>query len=272
MTEDIAPDVAETSPSPEGAEPSPAPDESSTQDAEPTVADPESPPEPAKSRAAERIAGLVGDNKALREYGEHMRHEVLRLSEQAKTSIPQDTATPRPKLEDFDHDQDQWAEAFSSWSMKEASKVAEAQVTETLKQQASANEQAALRATWEQRSEEFAEKNPDFRSVTGSESLVITKDMAEIFMESDVGPAIAYYLGKNPDKSARISRMKPRQMALAIGRLESEVNKPAPKPQPTSAPQPPSPVGGQQPTVDIYELPIEDYMAQERARLSSKRR
>lgn len=267
---DDTPEVAETSP-PEDAESSPAPDESSSQEADQTVAEPDSPPEPAKSRAAERITGLLGDNKALREYGEHMRQEVVRLTE-ARQPLPTETVIPRPKLEDFDHDNDKWAEAFSDWSVKEASKVAEAQVTRTLSQQTAANEQAAKQVVWQDKSAEFAEKNPDYYTVTSNPALVINKDMADIFMESDAGPAIAFYLGKNPDKAAKISRMKPRQMALAIGRLENEVSESL-KPQPSKAPQPPTPIGGQPPGQKLEDIPeINDWMAQRREEIRAKGR
>jgi len=249
--------------------------ESSIEDSSPqeTVAEPESPPEtdePKRSRASERITGLIGDNKALREYGEHMRAEVARLSEQQTPAIPQETVLPRPKIEDFDHDQDKWAEAFSDWSVKEASKVAQAQVTETLRQQTAADEQAEMQAAWQDKSAEFAEKNPDFHAVISNPALSISKDMAALFMETDTGPAIAYHLGKNPDKAAKISRMNPRRMALAIGRLETEVS--SPKPQSTNAPQPPNPVGGQQPNVDPTKMSTDDWVAPRREELHAKGR
>lgn len=277
MTDEIAQEAAQAPTPPEDAQSSPEPEESSTPAPEQTVAEPESPPEtdePKKSRASERIAELVAERTAAKEYGEYMRQEVVSLQSQlAGKQLPQETATPKPKLEDFEFDQDKWATAFSDWSVKEASKVAEAQVNKTLREQETANEQAVIQATWQQKSEEFAEENPDFTTVTSNPSLPITKDMAAVFMESEKGPEIAYHLGKNPTEAARISRMSPRKMAMAIGRLENEVSKLAPKPQPTSAPEPPTPIGGQPPGQKLENIPeMDDWMVARREELRAKGR
>lgn len=284
MTEDIAPDVAETSPSPEGAEPSPAPEESSPQEVEPTVAaEPGSPPEIAdpeseapKQRAKERIEQVIAERNATRverdaakEYGEYWRQEALR--KQIPVAVEKQP-TPAPTMEQFDHDPEKWAEAHTKWAEDRAMSLATAAAKTQLDVQAKANRQADLQVKWSERAAKFAEDHPDYLATVSNPTIKLTTEMIEAMAESERGPDIAYNLSKDPAKAARISRMTPVQQAAAIGRLESEVNKPAPKPQPTSAPQPPNPVGGQQPTVDIMKLPIEDYMAQERARLFSKRR
>jgi len=262
MTDQIAPDVAETSPSPEDAE-------SSQVDSSPkqTVAEPESPPEieePKRNRAEERITGLVSDVKSLREYGEYMRQEVLSLRNQiTPPQTPQPVKSePQPTLEQFEFDQDKFAVANNKWVTDQAAQIAKATVDAALKQQAGVNEQAGIRDTWQNKSAEFAEKHADFDDVVKNPTIRITEDMANIFMESDKGPDIAYHLGKNPDVAARISRLPLQKMALAIGRLEAEVSKPSPKPQQTNAPEPPNPVGGTQPTIDAASLSTADWINQ----------
>ena len=276
MTDDIAPDVAETSPSLEDAQSSPAPDTSSNQDVVKTVAEPESPTEIAdpeseapKQRAKERIEQVIAERNAAKEYGEYWRQEALRKETPAPV-VKQ--PTPAPTMEQFDHDPEKWAQAHTKWAEERATSLATVAVKTQLDVQAKANRQADLQVKWNERAAKFAEDHPDYQATVSNPTIKLTTEMVEAMAESELGPDIAYNLSKDPAKAARISRMTPVQQATAIGRLESEVNKPAPKPQPTSAPEPLTPVGGQQPTMDIMKLPIDDYMAQERARLFEKRR
>jgi hypothetical protein len=44
--------------------------------------------------------------------------------------------------------------------------------------------------------------------------------MLEIITESDDGPALAYYLGKNLDVAARIAQLPPLAAARELGRIE----------------------------------------------------
>ncbi len=272
MTEDIAPDVAETSPSPEDAQSS----QESSPDETTIAAEPDSPPESAdpeseapKQRAKERIEQVIAERNAAKEYGEYWRQQAL--ANVVPATAPAEP-TPQPTIEQFDYDPDKFAKATVDWATKEAKSAATEAVKTQLDVQAKATRQADLQTKWEERAAKFTEDHPDYHAVVTNPTIKMTSEMVEVMAESDKGPEMAYHLGLNPDKAARIARMSTVQQAAAIGRLEAEVSKPAPKPQLTSAPTPPTSVGGQQPTVDVMELPIEDYMAQERARLFEKRR
>ena len=269
MPEELAPDVAQTSPEPE---------ESSTPAIEQTVAadEQDSPPEtaePKRSRAEERIAGLVAEKAAAKEYGNHFREAYTDL--EAKYRALQDQApetvsdASQPTLEQFDHDTDKWAVAYSEWSKGQAKSVAEKAVAKAILNQRNVDEVEAKERVWVDRSSKFAETHPDFASVAGRRELPINAAMANIFKESEKGPEIAYHLGNNPDVAARISRMSAGKMAMALGRIESELTS---KPQPTKAPAPPTPVGGQQPTVDLADMSIDEYMKHESARLYTIRK
>lgn len=256
MPEDLAPDVAQTSPEPE---------ESSTPAIEQTVVaeDQDSPPETAEPkrslRAEERIAELVAEKTAAKEAAEFWRLEATKQKPQVSA-----VAEPQPTLEQFDHDQDKWADAFSKWSINQAGRVADEKVATAIESQRLANENSAVKAKWEEKSGEFAETHPDFDSIVHNPTIRINQDMVKVFMQSDKGPELAYHLGKNPDIAVRISRMPPAKMALALGRLESELTS---KPQPTKAPTPPNPVGGQQPTADQADMGVNEWVAWRRDQL-----
>jgi hypothetical protein len=129
----------------------------------------------------------------------------------------------------------------------------------------------------EQRSEAFIEKAekaseryPDFNAVVSNPNLPINDGMAEFIADSDLGPDIAYFLGKNPSKAAQIAELSPIKAARELSRLEAEIAA-KPKAQPSKAPEPINPVGSRSKTV-ASTLPSDDddidtWMRKERERL-----
>lgn len=86
------------------------------------------------------------------------------------------------------------------------------------------------------------EKFADYDVVARNPNVSITPAMAEIIRDSDVGPDLAYHLGKNPTEAARIAALPSTRQAVELGKLEARVT--APKPLPKQPPPPVSPVSG----------------------------
>jgi len=82
---------------------------------------------------------------------------------------------------------------------------------------------------------------PDFEDVAFSDDLRISQPMSHVIAESPIGPAIAYFLGKNPEESAKIAAMSPRDAVKALGKLEARLETPTGKTLST-APAPIKPV------------------------------
>lgn len=110
---------------------------------------------------------------------------------------------------------------------------------------------------FEERAEEFRTRIPDFDKTI--ESFVtsggkFSPALIEELQASEMGPALAYQLAKNPQKAAELSAMSPREVAREIGRLEGKSSLPNPKKQ-TSAPAPLTvPSGGASPPADLRSL------------------
>ena len=64
---------------------------------------------------------------------------------------------------------------------------------------------------------------PDFEEIAFSDDLRISQPMSHVIAESPIGPAIAYFLGKNPNESAKIASMSPRDAVKALGKLEAKL-------------------------------------------------
>lgn len=110
-------------------------------------------------------------------------------------------------------------------------------------------EQRERQSTQEKTSEAFMEKAEtakakysDFDAVVGNPELTINEAMVEFISDSDTGPDLAYFLGKNPIKAQEIAAMTPMKAARELTRLESEVNA-KPTVRTSNAPAPINPIG-----------------------------
>ena len=78
----------------------------------------------------------------------------------------------------------------------------------------------------------------------------ITTGMAVEIRESDIGPEMAYYLGKHPEEAATISRLTPREVIREMAVLESSIRTEkgkATSKKVSDAPSPPAKIKGAAP-------------------------
>lgn len=158
----------------------------------------------------------------------HRRVEQ-QLREQAQRPAPE-----APKREAFADD-----EAFLGAHIQHQARQ---QAEQLFAERERAREVERRNETFLAKAEAVAERYADFDEVIGNPALPINDAMAEFISDSDVGPELAYHLGKNPLKAARIAEMSPIKAARELTRLEAElVSKP--KPKTSNAPEPITPVG-----------------------------
>jgi hypothetical protein len=119
--------------------------------------------------------------------------------------------------------------------------------------------------TYGERVAKIREAKPDYDSVTTNPDLAITPAMAEVIMESDVGPEVAYHLGTNPAEAARIASLSEKLQAKELGRLEERLSQPVKAPQArTPPPPPPQTVAGL--SAGVAKTPESESMAEYIAR------
>lgn len=146
-------------------------------------------------------------------------------------------------LADFDYNEAE----YSAHLRQEATNLAR----ETARQEAAriADEQqrqkrfAEKRAKFDTMADKFAKNQSDFYEVTQDRNLPITPEMAEVIMDSDVGPNVAYYLAKHPDKAYEIASSHPAEQGLHIGRIESRLKAELSKQAKQTSDAPPPPKG-----------------------------
>lgn len=208
-----------------------------------------------KDSFQERIDRLTKYRRDAEREAESLRHQwedAQRELEQFRQQQTQQRAQQAPEktLADFDYNEAE----YSSYLRQEAAQMARDAAREEAQriayEQRQQQEFAEKRAKFDKAAEKFAKQQADFFEVTQDRSLPITQEMAEVIMDSDVGPEVAYYLAKHPDEAYSIARSHPaiqgRQIGLLESQLKAELSK-GPK-KTTSAPPPPKgKVSGKEP-------------------------
>jgi hypothetical protein len=182
-----------------------------------------------KTFTQEEVDALV-QKRLLKKEREVLRNVQREQAEQAQRArIEQE-----PKREHF-RDDDAYLEA-------RLEQLAERKAAEKISQLEKQREQEKVSEQFLERAEKASEKYPDFQQVAGNPNLPINDGMAEFIADSEMGPDVAYYLGKHPSEAAKIAQMSPIKAARELTRIEAEVSaKPAVKT--SNAPAPITPVG-----------------------------
>jgi hypothetical protein len=215
-------------------------------------------PAPKKDAVQERIDKLTRDkydNARLadqrgyaleRETAENRRLSA-ELAELKKAQTTQVAPGKRPTLEQFGFDQEKFDAAIDAYNdaraeaAKEDARAAAREVIEA-EREATRTEQA--NKSWKTKESEFLKSKPDYAQKVYRDPQyggpIITKEMGEIMLASEYGPAIAYHLADNVEKAALIAQMSPMDQAREIGKIEAklELAKAPPKPAVSQAPPP----------------------------------
>lgn len=154
------------------------------------------------------------------------RHDAERQAEYWKRKAEENNSND---LDNLDYE-DQIAEKVRRANRREQAETAAEQAKQ------------AADAVFQARADEARDKYGDYDVVVGNPHLPITPSMADVIKDSDVGPDLAYHLGKNPREAARIAELPAHRQAAELGRLEARLS--APKPQPRTPPAPVQPVNG----------------------------
>jgi hypothetical protein len=149
------------------------------------------------------------------------QHAVARPAIAAPPPLDESTA---PKVEDFDTIES-YNHAHRTWEIDQ-------RVSEGIRKATAGTSDTDVKAARADFAREAMENGKlayqDFDKIVGSQTLPITVEMIDaIRTESDsevVNPEdILYYLGKNPDETAAISRMSKSQVARQIAKIEARL-------------------------------------------------
>lgn len=185
-----------------------------------------------KPEVKDKIEKRIGDltkkwrsTERERDFERTKRLEAEAELKKLKAAIPQ---TAKPKKEDFE-DEAEFYEALTDWKVENKLKVNKLEDDKKTELDA---EHDAVQVV-EQVINEVVEKGrdtfEDFDEIVYSKDLDITQPMVEVIILSDIAEHVLYYLGKNPDEAAAISKMSTLKIAKEIGKIEVKVAAEIPK-------------------------------------------
>jgi hypothetical protein len=213
--------------------------------------------QPAKTFTQAEVDAIV--QKRLLKTERRIHREIEGKLREQVTAVP-------PKREAFGSDEE--------FSQADIDHKAELKARELVQQRERQNTVEKQREAFEERAEKVHERYPDFQAVVSNPALPINEGMADFISDSEHGPDVAYFLGKNPGKAYEISQLSPMKAARELVRIEAEIAA-KPKATPSKAPEPISPVGtrGKSSTSSLPSDAddTETWMRKERERIAKRR-
>ena len=178
-----------------------------------------------------------------REELERKMDYLIQQSQQAqRAQQPAPVEPQRPTLEQFEYDEEQYQEALVDYRVNQKIAEREAKVAEQQRVEQQHRYLQDYQSRVARTTQKGEAKYDDFHEVVHNR-LPISHVMADVMSQSDIGPDIAYHLGKNPELAQSIAGKPAHLQAAEIGRLEVKLSQ-KPAKQTTKAPAPIQPVGG----------------------------
>jgi len=169
---------------------------------------------------------------------QELEQELKAIKSQAVPKEQSRDEKPRP---DQFVDAFEYAEALADWSAENAVMRARQEDVEKMKQA----ERAKVIDTWNKKLEATKSELPDFDDMVASSDVVVSDQVRDAILESDVGPRILYHLAENQELAEKISKSSLITALREIGKLEAKFEKTEPVKsvaQKSKAPAPISPI------------------------------
>jgi len=202
--------------------------------------------------------------------------EMLQRQQPKATEPPAVPETSKTRA-DFEFDEAK----YQSYLFTEAEKRAVAAAERRIREQQDQEKAGRRKTEFERRESDYAKSVEDYIEVTRNPAVPINSDMAQVIAESDDGPALAYYLGKNVEIAERISQLSPLAAAREMGRIEAKLAAEREKAKEKTVSKAPAPTpkleaGNDAPTVRTTDssgdsLPDDEWFRLERKRLSRRK-
>lgn len=175
-----------------------------------------------KKQAQAEAAQLKAELAEIKRMLEGKSNNTTTQEEQPVKNQP----TPRPKLEDFDYDSEAYSEALVDWKLEQRELSKEQEKVKNAEQEKVKSYQKAVEDTVKNYREKISQvKYKDFGEViSGLQGLpALEDDTAQYIMESEVGPDVHYYLGKNPQKWTNLSKLSKIKQIAEINKIENAI-------------------------------------------------
>lgn len=179
--------------------------------------------EETKKEAQARIDAAAAEAKAAREEREAIARERDELK--AKYEPKPQELGPEPDPAKFT-DINEYAKALKEWTAASTRQADEAARQEQQAKKAAAD---ALKA-FNDRQEAIKAEVPDYAEKIANSQVNVSNEMRDAILESEVGPAMLYYLAEHPETAQALGQMTVKKMLREFGKIEASLGS-ADKPQ-----------------------------------------
>jgi hypothetical protein len=185
-----------------------------------------------------------------------------------------------------------YADQKATWSARKEVKAAQAQAQQEAEARVQEEQLRVSRETYQARIQKVTEKYPDFKEVAETPDVQISMPMVHEIINSENGPELQYYLGKNPDEAKRIADMtmtmrnpqsgqievvpnivaQVSEMRILAYKLANSTQQPT-KPVVSNAPRPIKPItaSAEKASKSLESMSMEEYAAKRKADWKSAR-
>lgn len=201
-------------------------DDETSDDEEFVITAGEEPPEPSDDDdfSGQPAPAWVKD---LRKKEREARKRIKELEAQVQQAKPADKPIevgPKPKLSDFDYDEDQFESAVEQWHERKRQVEQQQAVKRAEEEKAQQTWQSKMQS-YEERRQTVAAKVRDFEEVEEAAKDKLTPTQQGILIHAAENPElIMYHLGKHPNKAKELAEITdPIQFAFAAAKLDSQM-------------------------------------------------
>lgn len=165
--------------------------------------------------------------KDLRKKEREARKRIKELEAQVQQAKPADKPIevgPKPKLSDFDYDEDQFESAVEQWHERKR-QVEQQQASKQAEEEQAQQAWQSKMQSYEERRQTVAAKVRDFEEVEEAAKDKLTPTQQGILIHAAENPElIMYHLGKHPNKAKELAEITdPIQFAFAAAKLDSQM-------------------------------------------------
>jgi len=179
--------------------------------------------EPADSKKVQkRINKLTKKMRTAERENEFNKKRADELEKKLKEYDFEVPGDDKPLKVDFD-DEDEYIEALTDWKIEK--KLGKTQQIAAKDEQIEAEQDAVKESYGELDNaiDSGKEKYEDFTDLVMDKDLVISSEVTQILLDTEIPEDIMYYLASNPEESERISNLDPLRVAKEIGKIENSL-------------------------------------------------
>lgn len=242
-----------TDTTPQAVVETPAPDANATADANANPApstgavdtsDKSAPPK--KDGSQKRIDELTWHRRNLEREVEYLRSQVRNQAQPAPEPKQATTSAPK-KLADFNYDE----EAYQAYLEDVVAEKAAAKLRDSQTRDQNTKAAKERLAKFKELESKFKVDIDDYEDV--AHYARIDDHVADLVMDMEEGPRIAYHLGKHPELASRLNSMDAKLAAVELGRIDARlaIEREQAKARPVSkAPPPPPKIDATEPAIE----------------------